>query len=262
MSKAASIANEPSSPTSVLPYATPIVDPEVDRKYRYWRVRVLATSMIGYAIFYFVRANDAVPVKAMQADLGMTKAQLGLISTLGGVTYGISKFVNGFLGDHANPRYFMAIGLTICAVMNFFFGASSAFAFLAGFWIMNMWAQGMGFPPWAKTMAYWFSPRERNSTFGIWHISHMIGAGLITIITGYLVRKYGWRSCYYVPAGIALAGVVIILIFLRDTPASLSLPPVEIYKGEESPIELATETKIQEPYWHVVRDYILTNSYM
>jgi len=143
-----------------------------------------------------------------------------------------------------------------------FFGASSTLPFFIGFWTANMWAQGMGFPPCAKSMAYWFSPKERNTTFGIWHISHMIGGALIHALTGYLVIWFGWRSCFYVPAGIAMVGVVIILYFLRDTPASMGLPPVEVYKGEETPQELAAETKAEEPYWHVVRDNILLNPFM
>jgi len=35
-------------------------------------------------------------------------------------------------------------------------------------------------------------------------------------------------------------GAVYVLIFLRDTPGSMGLPPVEVYKGEETPTQLAT----------------------
>ena len=237
---------------------------EVDRQYRYWRFRILTTSIIGYALFYFVRANDSVPVKAMISDasLHLDKTKIGLISSVGGVTYGVSKFVNGFLGDHANPRWFMAIGLFVCAVMNIFFGFSSTLPFFVGFWFANMWAQGMGFPPCAKSMAWWFSPRERNTTFGVWHTSHMIGGALIQAMTGYLVVWFGWRSCYYVPAAFALAGVVVILTYLRDTPESMGLPPVEVYKGEETPQQIAVEIKAAEPYSKVVWEYVLLNPYM
>ena len=250
----------PTAPTPVPDYESN----EVDRAYRYWRRRILLTTIVGYALFYFVRANDSVPVKAMISDpaLSLDKTQIGLISSIGGVTYGVSKFVNGFLGDHANPRYFMAIGLFVCAVMNFFFGLSSTLPFFIGFWFANMWAQGMGFPPCAKSMAYWFSPRERNTTFGVWHTSHMIGAALIHALTGYLVVWYGWRSCYYIPAALAMAGVFIILYYLRDTPASMGLPPVEVYKGEETPKELAAEIKVEEPYRTVVIEYIFKNPFM
>src|SRR4051794_31440541 len=74
----------------------------IDRAYRYWRLRILVTSIVGYALYYFVRANISVPLKAMGKDLGYSKERLGIILTVGGVTYGISKFINGFLGDHAN----------------------------------------------------------------------------------------------------------------------------------------------------------------
>jgi OPA family glycerol-3-phosphate transporter-like MFS transporter/OPA family sugar phosphate sensor protein UhpC-like MFS transporter len=267
--------------------ATRIEDPAaVDRNYRYWRVRILATTIVGYALFYFVRANINVPLKAMGADLGYSKEKLGLILTIGGVTYGVSKFINGFLGDHANPRFFMAIGLLGCAAMNFFFGASSSLLFFASFWFLNNYAQGMGFPPCAKSMAYWFSPKERSTTFGIWHTSHMIGAALISALTGYLVQYLGWRSCFYIPAGLATLGALFVLIFLRDTPGSLGLPPVEIYKGEETPEQLAAELKEPVPqqqdgttlnyeskvaeavpvetmtYWQVVVEYIFKNPFM
>lgn len=257
----------------------------VDRQYRYWRKRILAITIIGYALYYFVRANISVPLKAMGADLHYDKAELGLITSIGGVTYGISKFLNGFLGDHANPRFFMAIGLIGCAAMNVCFGASSAILFFAVFWFFNNYFQGMGFPPCAKSMAYWFSPRERATTFGIWHTSHMIGAALISALTGYLVRYLGWRSCFYIPAGLATFGALIVVLFLRDTPGSMGLPPVEIYKGEETPSELARELKEPAPagpieagssaraieyesgeapmtYWQIVVEYIFKNPYM
>ncbi|HEX8913671.1 MAG TPA: MFS transporter [Humisphaera sp.] len=244
-----------------LPYAAPATT-DVDRAYRYWRVRILGTTLVGYGLYYFVRTNIGVPLKAMGADLGYSKEQLGIILTVGGVTYGVSKFVNGFLGDHANPRYFMAAGLLACAAMNVCFGASSALVFLAGFWFANSWAQGMGFPPCAKSMAHWFSPRERSTTFGIWHTSHMFGAAFVSALTGYLVVHLGWRSCFYVPAAIATAGALFVLVFLRDTPGSLGLPPVEVYKREETAAELAAETRPDEPYWQVVRRYVLTNPWM
>jgi OPA family glycerol-3-phosphate transporter-like MFS transporter/OPA family sugar phosphate sensor protein UhpC-like MFS transporter len=253
-------ALEPQAPMPALPLE--YANAEVDRQYRYWRFRVLFTTIVGYALFYFVRSNISVPLKAMGAELHFTKEQLGLITTIGGVTYGISKFINGFLGDHANPRYFMAIGLIACAVMNVFFGASSALLFFCGFWLMNNYFQGMGFPPCAKTMAYWFTPKERATVFGIWHTSHMIGAALIGALTGYLVKYLGWRSCFYIPAGLAAAGAVIIYVFLRDTPESMGLPPVELYKGEESATQLAEETGVQESYWTIVVKYILLNPFM
>src|SRR5687768_16448919 len=203
---AAALRAQPDAPPVDLAIPSePAETGDVNRRYRYWRQRILLSSLIGYAIYYFVRTNISVALPAMGKDLGYSKSDLGAILTVGGVVYGVSKFVNGFLGDRANPRYFMAIGLFLSAVMNVLFGLSSGLTALGTFWLVNNWAQGMGFPPCARNMGYWFAPEERSTTFGIWHTGHMIGAALVSVLTGYLVT-YDWRLCFFVPAGLALAG--------------------------------------------------------
>src|SRR3954466_14640199 len=91
--------------------AAPHTGEEIDRRYRYWRVRVIFATLVGYAIYYFVRTNLPLALPVMEKNLGISKPRLGLIDTLGGVTYGVSKFCNGILGDRLNPRFFMALGL-------------------------------------------------------------------------------------------------------------------------------------------------------
>jgi len=204
---------------------------ELNAKYRYWRTRVMYSTMIGYILFYFVRKNISIAMPAIEADLGISKADLGLFLTLHGVVYGISKFVNGYLGDQANPRYFMATGLLLSALMSFFFGISSGVLYMGIFWMLNGWFQGMGFPPCANSLTNWFSAKERGVKFSFWNTSHSIGAGLVLILNSFLVA-YDWRYCFIVPAGIAVAGAFFIINRLRDKPASLGLPTVEEYKNE------------------------------
>ena len=93
---AAALRAQPDAPPAVFLSPT-----EVDHRYRYWRNRILFSSLIGYAIFYFVRTNISVALPQMGKDLGYSKSDLGVILTIGGVVYGISKFANGFLGDRA-----------------------------------------------------------------------------------------------------------------------------------------------------------------
>src|SRR5438067_13937539 len=83
----------------------------------YWQRRILVSTIIGYALFYFVRKNLSVAMPAMEAA-GITKVQLGWFLTTHGVLYGVSKFANGIIGDRVNARWFMAVGLAYCAVIN------------------------------------------------------------------------------------------------------------------------------------------------
>jgi len=213
------------APAAALPIQSN--DPaEISRKYSYWQKRVLLTSIIGYATFYFVRKNLSIAMPVMQSSLGFKKTQLGMFLTLHGVLYGVSKFANGFLGDRANARAFMAFGLGASALMNVLFGFNSAVVVLGLIWMANGWFQGMGFPPCARLLAHWFPPKQLASRMSIWNISHSIGGGLIVILCGYLV-VVSWRLAFFVPAAIAFGCVILIWLTLPDTPPSVGLPEVE-----------------------------------
>ena len=213
------------APAAAIPIESHDAD-NVARKYRYWQKRVLLTSIVGYATFYFVRKNLSIAMPVMQSSLGFKKTQLGLFLTLHGLLYGVSKFANGFLGDRTNARAFMAFGLGASALMNVLFGFNSAVVVMGLIWMANGWFQGMGFPPCARLLAHWFPPKKLASRMSIWNISHSIGGGLIVILCGYLVI-ISWRLAFFVPAAIAFACVIFIWFALPDTPPSVGLPEVE-----------------------------------
>ncbi|HOY57365.1 MAG TPA: MFS transporter [Verrucomicrobiota bacterium] len=199
---------------------------EIKARYAYWQRRILISTIVGYALYYFVRKNFSIAMPGMGKELGIGKADLGLFLTLHGLLYGVSKFANGILGDRSNARTFMAAGLLLSAIVNVFFGFSSALLTLGVLWMLNGWIQGMGFPPCARLMTHWFPPRELATHFSIWNTSHSIGAGLVVVLCGYLAA-YHWRLCFFVPAGLAILGALYLLVSLRDTPPSLGLPEVE-----------------------------------
>ncbi|MEA2736009.1 MAG: transporter, family, sugar phosphate sensor protein UhpC [Humisphaera sp.] len=216
------------------------------RDHAHYRPRILLWTIVGYAIFYFVRKNLSVAMPVMEAQLHITKSQLGLFLTMHGLLYGVSKFANGVLGDRCNARWFMAVGLVGSAILNICFGMSSTVIWLGIFWMANGWVQGMGFPPCARLLTHWFSPKELATKMSLWNTSHSLGAGAVVILCGYLVDHYNnWRLCFFVPATIAIVVAVMLLIFLRDTPASVGLPEVEGTRDPGAP-ETADRTFLRE----------------
>ncbi len=219
------------------PAAEPLTDPAaIQKNYRFWQRRVLLSSLIGYATFYFVRKNLSIAMPLMEHDLGLSKSSLGKFLTLHGLLYGVSKFANGVWGDRCNARAFMVVGLVASALMNLIFGFSSAVVTLGVVWMLNGWFQGMGYPPCARLMTHWFSPRTFATKMSIWNISHSLGAGLILILCGFLLAPAGWRLCFFVPAAIALICSLYLWLTLPDTPPSVGLPEVE-----------GTRTELPEP---------------
>jgi phosphoglycerate transporter family protein len=232
---------------------------EIANEYRRWQKRVLVSSIIGYATFYFVRKNLSIAMPAMEKSLGIQKTQLGLFLTMHGLLYGVSKFANGFLGDRANARVLMVTGLTVSAILNVLFGFNSTVIALGVIWTLNGWFQGMGFPPCARLLANWFSPKELATKFSLWNMSHPIGGGLIVIICGYLVG-IDWRLCFFVPAGIALVCAGFLWLTLPDTPPSVGLPEVAGTK-EEAPGRPA-EDKTNREFRALVFRRVFRNKYV
>ena len=90
--------------------------------FKYWQTRTIIATMIGYALFYFVRKNFSFAIPGLTAEYGISKTSFGVIMTVIGLIYGLSRFLNGFIADRMNARYHMAIGLLLCAVANVAFG--------------------------------------------------------------------------------------------------------------------------------------------
>lgn len=228
---------------------------EQKKKYVYWQWRTLVVLMLGYAFYYFVRKNFSVVMPALEAELGITKVQLGLFLTLNGIVYGLSRFANGFLADRFSRRKLMAAGLFLSAAANFFIcfspamdafvdvldaegRATMALVYLVGsVWVLNGYFQGMGVPPCMSLMAHWIKPEELATKQSIWNASHSIGAGLISVICGFILDHYGysaWQLCFAVPASVAVVGAFLLLFSLKDTPSSVGLPELEDMDGASS----------------------------
>lgn len=244
----------------VTPDAPPLTDPQViGEQFRYWRRRVVYASIVGYIGYYFVRKNLAVAMPALEAEFQIPKYQLGLILTVFGITYGMSKFINGFVGDRTNPRYFMAAGLFASLLINVLFGLSGGIIAFGVLWILNGIFQGMGWAPCVRTLVQWFSPRERGVKFAIISTSATLGASLVMFLNGWLIVRYGWRSCFFVPAGIALAATLFILCRLRDRPQSLGLPSIEKHHGEVEDQAVIDAGAGRSAYRHMVWRHIFRN---
>jgi sugar phosphate permease len=245
--------------------------------FQYWQWRVIICSMLGYSVFYFVRKNFSFAMPSLGAEYGITNTSFGIILTLVGLIYGISKFINGFIADRTNARWHMATGLAVCALLNFVFGWSADISHMitgqtsgpdfvntlvvifAVLLVLNNIFQGTGFAPCNRLMTHWVPPKELATKMSIWNTSHSIGAGLASVLCGYIIAKMGtdvsgnpaalqsiatnmkstvdnpavinaahhigaWQWCFWIPAMIAVIGVIFIIVTLRDTPKSVGLP--------------------------------------
>ncbi|MCL1123262.1 MFS transporter [Shewanella surugensis] len=234
---------------------------KVDTDYKFWRLHLMFTMYIGYAVFYFTRKSFNFVMPAMVADLGLDKSDIGVIGTLFYLTYGCSKFVSGIVSDRANPRYFMGLGLIATGVINILFGLSSSILVLASLWMLNAFFQGWGWPPCSKLLTTWYSRSERGFWWSIWNTSHNVGGAIIPLLVGFLTLHYSWRMGMIVPGFCAIAVGVFLCWRLRDKPQTLGLPSIGEWRQD----------KLEQAYEHsdeglstkeILFKYVLSNKYI
>ena len=98
----------------------------VKQRYRYWRLRIFYGMYVGYIFYYFTRKSFTFAMPALMEDLGLQLSDLGILSSILAVAYGMSKFISGVMADRSNPRFFMAFGLIFTGIFNILFGMSSS----------------------------------------------------------------------------------------------------------------------------------------
>lgn len=218
----------------------------IDQKYRYWRIRLMYTLIIGYASFYIVRQNMQVATPIMLKEFGYTKTQVGWVFSIFPIIYGVGKFASGIICDRVNVKVFMALGLFLSAIMSLLLGFSvnisdflnstfglaiSPLLLIAVFYSINGLFQSSGHPPIARLMTNWFSPKQLGTFWGIVNASHQIGSIAILIGGAWIGQRYGWRAVFILPAIFCLCMSLFIYNRLCDTPESEGLPSVRVKEG-------------------------------
>ena len=230
--------------------------------FSFYRARVFLGIFLGYAGYYLVRKNIALVLPELETHYGYSKVQQGLILGSTSLCYGISKFVMGWISDRSNAKLFLTLGLFGSGLISCFYGLfPNTLAFYPMLLVMmalNGWLQGMGWPPCGRVMVHWFTTQERGSKMALWNISHNIGQAIPAIlITIGLSAAFGWTSALLFPGGLALVVAYLSYHLIEDTPASVGLPPIEVYADRsEGPTSQRVSSRSRR---HDFYQYILYN---
>ena len=227
------------------PSAVKVPEADIPKVYRTLRRNTFWGATIAYSLYYVCRLSLSVVKQPVIDSELLTAGQLGIIGSALLFVYAVGKFMNGFIADYCNIRRFMATGLAVSALINLIMGVlgflhgDMGFASVAVFlsfailWGINGWAQSMGSPPGVINLSRWFPLNRRGTYYGIFSASPYLGEFLSFIVIGAIVGTFGWQSGFIFSAIAGVAGTLIILFFVSDTPESKGLPSVQTLSAEE-----------------------------
>ena len=250
---------------------------KVKSEYTAMRWKVFIGIYLGYAAYYLVRKNLSF-AGADMVELGYID-KVGLGDAMAGmpIAYAVSKFLMGGLSDRSDARKFMTIGLIISAIVMIIagimpytknFGTTTAILFVLT--CLTGWFSGMGWPPCGRVMSQWFSTNERSFKMSVWNTAHNIGSsglawlatiggGSILLLFGVSEAEAGWREAFIIPAIAALGVAGLCWWFIRDTPESCGLPPIDKYRNDFSGAKAKKGEENKIPFKTLFVDYVLKN---
>jgi sugar phosphate permease len=203
-----------------------------DTEYNSWRNWVFIILWITYGAFYLCRVNFSIAIPGIMKETGWSKTQLGAIGTGLFWAYAVGQFVHGQLSHRFSSKHYLFTVIILSALMNVLMGPGIALGiFVLGvIWVLNGFFQAGGWANCIKTLSQWFPPKARGKRMGYYGACYQVGNTLSWLLAGYLIARYGWRSGFYVPAVIFAAIGFLPLLFLKNRPEDVNLPPIEVYE--------------------------------
>jgi sugar phosphate permease len=211
---------------------------DTDGDERSGRYGVWATAWLAYASYYLGRKTFSSAKHALEATGVLTLSELGYIDSGYLALYAVGQFVSGTLGDRVGARRLVGYGMLCSAALCAAFGSSSGALVLTLIFTLNGMAQATGWPGVTRAMTEWTVPETRGSVMGLWSTCYQVGPLVAGPLASWLVKNYGWRTGFRVPALLMVA--VALLVFWRLKPAPTSAGAEAIASGQASPAARAS----------------------
>jgi MFS transporter, Spinster family, sphingosine-1-phosphate transporter len=163
------------------------------------------------------------------ADLGLTRAQIGLLAGFGFVFF--YSFVGLFLGlaaDRWRRLPLVAAGLTLWSGMTALSGFARSFVQLAIPRIFIGVGEATLTPAALSMLGDSFPARRLAMATGVYYAGIPLGTAVSMIASSYLAPRYGWRACFFILGGIGVAAAALLLLFrepARRVRAAAQQPP-------------------------------------
>ena len=194
---------------------------ESDRRYKWVMLGLLAVT---YFLMHASRQvfNASLPqIKLDLAGHGATDAQLGLSRTIFLFAYGCMVPFAGIAADFFRRKWVIVIGTLLFSTSVFFTGFAESMLML---FIMYGFMNGIGqcmIPGAASSLIAQYHTETRSTALSIYQSALYVGVLVSSVAAGWLggSSSSGWRISFWAFGGVAIVWMLMLAVFLRNTPA-------------------------------------------
>jgi MFS family permease len=177
---------------------------------------IFAPFAIGYFLSYLFRTVNAVIAPNLAADLGLSSANLGLLTSTYFLTFALAQVPLGLLLDHYGPRRVQGCLFALAAVGAAVFAAgTNLVTLIAGRALIGLGVSGALMAA-LKAVVLSF-PKERLALVnGCLVMFGGIGAYVAAGPTDRLLHLLDWRGVFFLLAGFTAVAAAMILLVVPD----------------------------------------------
>ena len=169
--------------------------------------RALAAGMFGWMLDAFDVMLFALVLPAVSADLGLTKAEGGILGSVMLVAAAVGGVMSGRIADRFGRTRALMISVALYSVFTFLCGFAQTLAHFVvlriflGFGMGGVWSSG------AALVSESWPSSSRGRALGFMQSGWAIGYAAAVLVAGFVQPRYGWRAVFFVgilPAFFAL----------------------------------------------------------
>ena len=188
----------------------------------YW-VKVVSVFFLGWLVIYAARTVLNPLMGDIQAEFSLSKAQLGLISSLFFFAYAATQIPSGIIGDKIGRKRVLVPGFIVFGLFAALTGTMHTYVYFISAWIIVGAAQGTYYGPQYALSSEAIPPHRITLGSAIINSGMAFGTSIGYYISSYVVLEWGasWRVPFYIIAvPIILVGLLMAWV-IKDKPKNV-----------------------------------------
>jgi MFS transporter, ACS family, hexuronate transporter len=179
----------------------------------------VALLSITFGIVFFDRNALGFLMPFVQPELGLSKTQVGLLSSALSLTWAFAAFHVGLLADRTGRhKTILVLSTLMFSACSFLSGIASSFAALLGARLLMGLAEGGIMPISQALIAAEVRPQYRGLAMGVTQNfgSNLLGSFAAPVLLTAFAQDYGWRRAFFLAGVPGLVAALLIARWVRN----------------------------------------------
>ncbi len=181
---------------------------------------VLAVATLAQTCASFVLQAPFSLSPLFQADLGLTKAEVGLLTSATSIGAWAVVLLGGILTDRFGPRRVLSAGMAVTGILLLSMSMVGSLLQAMAVMFATGVARGSLFPSSTKAVLTWFPLRTRATAMGLKQMGMPVAGIVAASVLPALGLAMGWRMAMAIPGLLIVLSALVALLLYRDAPGS------------------------------------------